>query len=92
MSITTITALFARRVTSRGWIGVPVEACTPRIALMHTSCGHRSPESWEFSEDPRDYGRDPVVRDYYREHRRRMRRIARDYATAHTCTDLRRSV
>jgi hypothetical protein len=87
MLTTTIATLFTRRVTPRGWIAVPVAACTPRIALVHTRCGHRSAESWEFSDDPGEFAHDPIVRRYCRDERRRMRHIARDYATAHDCAE-----
>ncbi|WP_280427838.1 hypothetical protein [Nocardia brasiliensis] len=77
--------LFAR-VTPRGWVTVHVPACTPRVGLVHTACGHHSGESWEFSDERDELG-GWGERRRVRAERRRMRRIARAYASAHHCTD-----
>lgn len=74
------------RITPRGWTTVDVPACTPRVALVHTACGHHSRESWEFSGEPYEPG-GAEERRRVRGERRRMRRIARAYASAHTCTN-----
>lgn len=76
--------LFAEPVPPRDWILVDVPACTPRVALVHTDCGHHSRDSWEFNDEYDHFDWHGERRRVRRE-RRRMQRIARDYAAAHTC-------
>ena len=72
-------------IMPRGWVTEDVPACTPRVALVHTVCGHHSRESWEFDDEHDALGgwgeRVRVCAE-----RRAMRRIAHTYASAHTCT------
>lgn len=77
-------------ITPPGWTTEDVPACTPRIALVHTACGHHSRESWEFI-DPLDYLDGYTLLDKPGQCwqgitvRRQLRRNTRDYAAAHTC-------
>lgn len=73
------------RSTPREWITYEVPACTRRVGLIHTVCGHHStPESWEFHDryEPLS-GRGEWRR--VRAERHRMYLIALAYAAAHRC-------
>lgn len=76
-------ARFAR-VAPRGWATVIVPACTSRVGLVHSACGHHSSQDWEFDDAYDEFG-GPGERWRVWAERRRMRRAARAYARAHDC-------